>query len=187
MKGPTRPIIPFPRSRPSSHRPTSRYFWDVPKSRVIRDSTEQKSPVLMVRDAADAMFRAAAECCHQHGRASRIHAKASLEAEVETAQRACEECDEALRERVEFYESTAGDVVPGGDDEPWWHCANALWLASREYRRRHGGCDSSTRDLKNHSPERLHALHAEYELEASALLALRHAADAYKRLRPSAA
>ena len=133
------------------------------------------------------MFRPAAECCHQHNRASRIHAKASLEAEVETAQRACEECDGALRERVEFYESTADAIVPTGDDENWWHSANALWLASREYLRRHGGCDSSTKDLKDHSPERLNALHTEYELEASALLALRQAAEGYKRLRPSAA
>ena len=141
----------------------------------------------MVRDAADAMFRAAAECCHQHDRASRIHAKASLEAEVDSAQRACEECDGALRELVDFYEATAEVVVPTGDDEAWWHSANALWLASREYLRRHGGCDSSTKDLKVHSPERLSALHAEYELEASALLALRQAAATYRRLRPSAA
>lgn len=133
------------------------------------------------------MFRAAAECCHQHDRTSRIHAKASLEAEVEVAQRACEECDAALRELVDFYQQTAELVVPTGDDEAWWHSANALWLASREYLRRLGGCDSSTKDLKDHSRERLNSLHAEYELEASALLALRHAADAYKRLRPSAA
>lgn len=141
----------------------------------------------MVRDAADALFRAAAECCRQHGRASRIHAKASLEAEVDATQRACEECDGALRELVELYEQTAASIVPTGKDEAWWHGANALWLASREYLRRHGGCDSSTRDLKNHSRERLSALHTEYELEASALLALRQAADAYSRLRPSAA
>ena len=133
------------------------------------------------------MFRAAAECCHQHDRASRIHAKASLEAEIDTAQRACEECDGALRERLEFYESTASAIVPRGDDEGWWHCANALWLASREYLRRHGDCDSSTKDLKEHGRARLNALHTEYELEASALLALRQAAEAYRRMRPSAA
>jgi hypothetical protein len=141
----------------------------------------------MVREAADAMFRAAAECCHQHDRASRIHAKAAVEAEVETAQHACEECDSALRDRVDFYGETADAVVPTGADEAWWHSANALWHASREYLRRHGGCDSSTKDLKNHSRQRLQALHTEYELEASALLALRHAADKYRRLRPSAA
>ena len=141
----------------------------------------------MVRDAADALFRAADECCRQHDRASRISAKAALEAEVDATQRACEECDGALRDLVELYEQAAAAVVPSGNDEGWWHGANALWLASREYLRRHGGCDSSTKDLKNHSPERLNALHTEYELEASALLALRHAADGYRRLRPSAA
>lgn len=141
----------------------------------------------MIRDAADALFRAADECCRQHDRASRINAKASLEAEVDATQRACEECDGTLRELVELYEQTAESIVPSGNDAGWWHSANALWLASREYLRRHGGCDSSTKDLKDHSPGRLNTLHTEYELEASALLALRHAADAYRRLRPSAA
>jgi hypothetical protein len=141
----------------------------------------------MVRDAADALFRAAAECCHQHNRNSRIHAKASLETEVDAAQRVCEECDANLRDLVEVYERTAESIVPSGSDEGWWHSANALWLASREYLRRHGGCDSSTKDLKDHGPQRLNALHTEYELEASALLALRQAAEGYKRLRPSAA
>jgi hypothetical protein len=141
----------------------------------------------MVRDAADALFRAADECCRQHDRASRISAKASLETEIDATQRACEECDGALRDLVALYEQAAASVVPSGNDEEWWHGANALWLASREYLRRHGGCDSSTKDLKNHSPERLNALHTEYELEASALLGLRHAANGYRRLRPSAA
>jgi hypothetical protein len=159
----------------------------MPKSRVARDSTEQKSPVLVVRDAADAMFRAAAECCHQHDRASRVHAKAVHEDEVEAAQRACEQCDHVLRDLSEAYEQTAAKVVLTGDDAGWWHRANALWLASREYLRRNGDCDSETKNLKDHSPERLNELHTEYELEASALLALKHAAEAYKRDRPSAA
>ena len=141
----------------------------------------------MVRDAADALFRAAAECCHQHDRASRVHAKAALEEEVQAVQNACAECDERLADRATAYEQTAASVVPTGGDEGWWHRANALWLASREYLRRNGGCDRESKDLKDHSPERLNELHTEYELEASALLALRHAAEAYKRDRPSAA
>jgi hypothetical protein len=159
----------------------------MPKSRTARDSTELKTPVLMVRDAADSLFRAAAECCHQHDRASRVHAKAALEEEVQAAQRACSECDERLGERAAAYEQTAASVVPTGKDQGWWHRANALWLASREYLRRNGGCERETRNLKDHSPERLSELHTEYELEASALLALKHAAEAYKRDRPSAA
>jgi hypothetical protein len=105
---------------------------------------------------------------------------------VEAAQRACRECDEVLGDLVAVYEQTA-KVVPTGADAGWWHRANALWLASREYLRRTGGCETSSKDLKAHSPGRLNALHTEYELEASALLALRHAAEAYKRDRPSAA
>ena len=163
------------------------YFPAMPKSRTVRDSTEIKSPVMMVRDAADALFRAAAECCHQHDRASRVHAKAALEDEVEAAQRACKECDEILADRAGAYEQAAATVVPTGADEGWWHRANALWLASRDYLRRTGGCETETKNLKDHSPERLSELHTEYELEASALLALRHAAEAYKRDRPSAA
>ena len=109
-----------------------------------------------------------------------------MEEEVQAVQRACAECDGVLRELSEAYETTAANVVPGGDDEGWWHCANALWLASREYLRRNGGCETASKDLKDHSPERLNELHTEYELEASALLALRHAAEAYRRQRPAA-
>lgn len=153
---------------------------------MVRDSTEQKSPVQQVRDAADAMCRAATECCHQHDRAARIHAKAALEAEVAATQVSCQQSRDALQEMSAVYESTAASIVPTGNDQGWWHAANALWLASREYLRRNGGCESSTRDLKDHSPERLNALHTEYELEASALLGLRQAAESYQRLRPSA-
>ena len=159
----------------------------MPKQIIGRDSTEQKSPVLVVRDAADALFRAAAECCHQHDRVSRVHAKSAVAEEVKAAERACEECDDVLRELASAYEQTAASIVPTGDDEAWWHRANALWLASREYLRRNGGCDTESKNLKNHSPGRLSELHTEYELEASALLALKHAAEAYERERPSAA
>lgn len=109
-----------------------------------------------------------------------------MEEEVEAAQRACTECDAVLGDLVAAYEQTAASVVPTGNDAGWWHRANALWLASRDYLRRTGSCETSSKDLKTHSPDRLNELHTEYELEASALLALRHAAEAYKRDRPSA-
>ena len=162
----------------------------MPKARgkkVARPSGAPKTPVQQVREAADALFRAATECCHQHDRVSRVHAKSDVPEELEAGQRACEHCDQILSTLTSAYETASANVKPDGADEKWWRNANALWLASREYLRRHGGCDSSSKDLKDHSPERLNALHTEYELEASALLALRHVADAYKRLRPSAA
>jgi len=160
----------------------------MPKSRPKAVAAEpEKDPVERARDAADALFRAATECCHQHDRASRIHAKSALDDEIREAQRVCEACDEALRERTGEYERTAADVHPTGGDEGWWHRANALWLASREYLRRNGGCDAASRELKEHSKARLGKLHTEFELEASALLALRHAASAYRQDRPTAA
>ena len=45
----------------------------------------------------------------------------------------------------------------------------------------------SKRISAKHSPEQLRAMQMEYELEASALLALRHAADAYRKSRPELA
>lgn len=160
----------------------------MPKQRsALAEAEPPRSPVQSVRDAADAMFRAAIECCHQHDRVSRVHAKSAVEEEVLAAQQACEHCDDVLRSLSTAYEETSAAVHPTGDDEGWWHRANALWLASREYLRRNGGCDAASRELKEHGPERLGELHAEYELEASALLALRHAAEAYKQDRPAAA
>lgn len=148
---------------------------------------EAKTPVQSVRDAADALFRAANECCHQHDRVSRVHAKSELEDELQAAQQSCDHCDEVLQTLAAAYEQTAAAVHPTGDDEGWWHRANALWLASNEYLRRNSGNDSEGQQWKDHSSDRLDALHMEYELEASALLALRHAAEAYKKDRPTAA
>ncbi len=160
----------------------------MPKSRPAPHPIEPaKSPVQAVRDAADGLFRAAVECCHQHDRIARISEKSDSEEEMTGAQKLCEACHDALRALTTTYGEATAVVHPKGTDEDWWHRANALWLASREYLARSGGCDTSSRDLKDHGPERLNGLHTEYELEASALLALKHAADAYKRSRPAAA
>ena len=46
-------------------------------------------------------------------------------------------------------------------------------------------CDDLARSLSNkRSAEKLKAMQMEYELEASALLALRHASAAYQKTRP---
>lgn len=148
---------------------------------------EPKSATMATRDLADAMLRAALECCHQHDRVARIVTKSAVEEEVRSAQTMCEQCDSALRGLVEAYTDTAAAVHPTGADSEWWHRANALWLASREYLRRNHCCDAATKEAGKHGPDRLGALHREYELEGSALLALRHAAQAYKQNRPAAA
>ena len=103
------------------------------------------------------------------------------------AQKACDHCDETLGALSAAYHEVAAAVQPKGEDEQWWHRANALWLASREYLRRHSLTDRASRDLKSHDPAQLEKLQTEFELEASALLGLRHAADAYLKDRPTAA
>jgi len=156
-------------------------------SKPARTSGAAKTPVEAVRDCADALFRAADECCYQHDRISRILTKSSVEAELNSAQRMCELCDKTMRDLSEAYQTASADVHPSGKEDGWWRNANTLWMASREYLRRHKGCDVSSRQLQQHGPDRLGALHADYELEASALLSLRHAADAYRQSRPTAA
>jgi hypothetical protein len=116
-----------------------------------------------------------------------VHAKSDVEEEVKAAQRACTHCDGVLESMTTAYEKAAADVHPTGDDEKWWRNANGMWLASREYLRRNGGSEAANRETKKHGPGRLGKIQTEYELEASALLALRHAAEAYKRERPTAA
>lgn len=159
----------------------------MPKSPARASAAEKpKSEVDDVRDSADSLFRAAVECCHQHDRISRVSAKSAVEEELQAAHRACVACDETLRGLSEAYEKTSASVHPTGADEGWWRRANGLWLASREYLRRNRECDASSKQFKEHGPDRLNELQTEYELEASSLLALRHAADAYRQDRPTA-
>jgi len=149
-------------------------------------SEPAKSPVEQVRDCADALYRASVECCHQAERLSRLSGKSAIDLEQDAAAQQCEACNDTLRRLTDAYEKTSADVKPTGADEQWWHRANALWLASREFIRRHRGCLDASRELKEHGPDRLNELQTEYELEASALLALQYAAEAYRQDRPGA-
>jgi hypothetical protein len=145
-------------------------------------------PLLLVRNRADALYRAAIECCRQHDRAAKLH-QADVEPELEHKHQdaLCKMCDGSLSEMSAAYEAAAANVHPERD-EAWWHKANSMWHASREYARRHAGCDDVSRKLSGkHDPAQLASMQLEYELEASALLALRHAADAYCRTRPELA
>jgi hypothetical protein len=136
-------------------------------------------------DAADALFRCTAECCRQHKRYARLIGIAVMPEEQEAAARIVAVCDEELTKMVEVYHSAAGHSEPNGDNA-WRHCANMLWHASREYLRHHRGAEIASRALRSHSSEKLGELAIEYELEASALLALRQAVESYRRIRPAA-
>jgi hypothetical protein len=164
--------------------PKSRTAPKASRDVTLRESTETRSPARVTRDAADTMFRAACECCHQHERVANILARSTDDEELAAAQQACAQSTATLLRLSKSYETTSASVHPDGADANWWHLANALWLASREYLRRNSCGNAATRELKQHDRERLGALHAEYELEASAVLALRQAAEAYKHSRP---
>ncbi|MDB4880898.1 MAG: hypothetical protein JWL60_2344 [Gemmatimonadetes bacterium] len=142
-------------------------------------------PLKLVQSRADALYRAAVECCRQHDRSARLSSTTDEpELEHEHIDALCRMCDGSLGEMAEAYTEAAADVHPERD-EAWWHKANALWHASREYARRHAGCDDISRKVSaKHGASVMGALQMEYELEASALLALRHAAEAYRKTRP---
>ena len=141
-------------------------------------------PVAVVRARADALYRAAVECCRQHDRAAKLFGSSEPELEHKHADALCAMCDGSLAELSEEYQAAAAHVQLPKDLE-WWHKANSLWHASREYARRHAGCDALSKRLSSrHSPDQLATMQMEYELEASALLALRHAAEAYRKTRP---
>lgn len=155
-----------------------------PKRKQALDAP--KPPVEAVRDCADALFRAATECCHQAERMSRVSAKSAVEDEQEAASQLCTDCNDTLRRLTDAYERASAQVHPRGADAAWWHAANTLWLASREFLRRNGAAHEASQELKDRSPERLNELQSEYELEASAALALRQAAEGYRQHRPTA-
>jgi hypothetical protein len=136
-------------------------------------------------DNADVLFRSAAECCRQHRRYGRLVEMGTTEFEQRAALRLVAESDEQLSQAVSAYE-TSCMTVNGERRDEWWHKANNLWHASREYARRHSLSDRASGEFRAHDVTKLAALGVEYELEASALLALQHAVDAYRKLRPEA-
>ncbi len=93
-------------------------------------------------------------------------------------------CDEVLVAAITGYEGSPTNGV--ARDEDWYRKSVMLWQASREYQRRHGNADHKSRRMTSHSPAQLKDLAMEYDLEASALLALQHAVAAYKKCVPEA-
>jgi hypothetical protein len=136
-------------------------------------------------DKADVLFRSAAECCRQHRRYARLIEMGTDETEQRAALRLVAASDEQLAEAASAYESSCMTVNGERGDE-WWHKANNLWHACREYARRHSMSDDASGEFRAHGATKLASLGVEYELEASALLALQHAVDAYRKLRPEA-
>ncbi|HEX6260067.1 MAG TPA: hypothetical protein VFZ51_05390 [Woeseiaceae bacterium] len=130
------------------------------------------------RGTADRMFRAAMECIRQRERYARLVASGAHDLEQLAALRVAMVCDEILDEAVSAYEKLAGE--PSHGDDEWRRQANALWHAAREYRRR-----PANNDLAPHGKSgSLQKLALEYDLEASALLALKLALGGFRQICP---
>lgn len=150
-------------------------------SALLDEGAEPQSPVA----CADALARTANETCRQHERLSRLNGLGVLHAELEAAHALVDTCDLALAECVSTYEKRCGKA-PVSDDSEVHSKANTLWLAARDYLRRHWSAEKASAQLKQHDVEKLTDLQMEYELMASALLALKQATAAYGALRPEA-
>lgn len=138
----------------------------------------------VVRKAADALYRGAVECCRQHDRAAKLFGNEEPDLEVKHVDAMCSICDNSLEELAAAYNKIAGNAQPAREEE-WWRKANTMWHASREYERHHKACEDAVKKLTGkRNAEQLKGLQMEYELAASALLALRHAANDYLKTRP---
>ncbi len=144
---------------------------------------------------ADALYRCAAECCRQHERVADLDRRGSTAAEQRAARALAALCNDALDELTGSYERGAAKAPRvaargAGTGDAGWHAANGLWLASRELTRRRRTSARAGRGIGergDRSSARLAELALDYDLEASALLLLKQATDAYRRARPDAA
>lgn len=137
--------------------------------------------------SADALCRCAMECCRQRERLAHLVKIGALPAEQRTAHALVASCDEALADLVAAYERAAGKAHPNGGDA-CWHAANGLWLAGREFARRTRTSARASRGIGDRGDRtQLAELALDYDLEASALLLLKQATEAYRKARPGVA
>ncbi len=147
--------------------------------------TATADPPVSLLSVADALCRSATECCRQHDRVARIVERSDVDVEVNFAQEFCEVIHTGLGKLLSVYERGAAEEP--GSGEPWRQRSDALQHAARDYLRRHNECDQAARKLHRHDSQLLATLAMEFEFEASALLTLRHATEAYRKERPEAA
>lgn len=157
----------------------------MPKTKRSAAITGDNALIETPRTQADRLYRAAAECVRQRKRYAKLVEAGVQEEEQQGALKIACICDEVLTQSSAAYEAIVAQATVNRNEE-WWHKANALWQASREYDRRHRDCDSHSKKFETHSRKELVELAMEYDLEASALLALQHAAIAFRKTVPDA-
>lgn len=145
---------------------------------------KSSAPAALI-DIADTLYRTAAMSCSEHRRYADLVEKAAGEGEQKAARSKVRGCDEALDEAVDLYE-VACLKESGHADDAWWHKANMVWRAAKEFLRHHASSDKMTKGGAGHGRAELLELTIEYKLEASAILRLRHTIDAYRDVRPEA-
>lgn len=133
---------------------------------------------------SDGLARTAAETCRQHERLSKLMALSVSKAELAAAVALVDTIDLALAEAVAAFEKKCAKA-PVSEQPDLRAAANAMWLAAREYLRRHSIAEKASRQITQ-GGDSLGDLQLEYELEASALLGLKHATATYQKLRPDA-
>ena len=190
MPKPTRAAVPAgdPASNGATHDSTNGATSAAASPAAPHDTDEPRFPLDVLRVRADRLARAARESCHQHRRCASYCERQDVDAtELAAMLDLAALADRQLAEAAEAYAKAGARLHPEGDDAVWWHKANGLWHAAREHVRRHAIGDGLARRVASeHSVERLGELHIEFELEASALLSLRQAADEYCTARPTA-
>jgi hypothetical protein len=134
--------------------------------------------------SADALCRCAMECCRQHERLAHLVRIEAIAVEQRAARTLVALCDDALIDLASTYEKAAGRAHPDRADA-CWHAANGLWLASREFARRARTTARAARGLVEKGERaQFSELALDYDLEASALLLLKQATEAYRKTRP---
>ena len=137
-------------------------------------------------DIADTLYRAAGQSCSEHRRYADLVENSAVDTEQKSARSSVRACDEALDEAADLYEVACLKESNHADDA-WWHRANMVWRAAKEFLRHHATSDKMTRGASGqHGRGELLELTIEYKLEASAILRLRHTIDAYREVRPEA-
>jgi hypothetical protein len=131
----------------------------------------------------DALARTATETCRQHERLARLMDLGVQQSELEAAHAMVDTIDLALAETVNDFERVCGKQTVT-DQADLRQAANAMWLSAREYLRRHSIAERASRQIGQRDGDTLGDLQMEYELEASALLGLKHTTATYQKLRP---
>jgi hypothetical protein len=155
----------------------------MPRTATARALPDEPTASTEPLACCDALARTASETCRQHERLARLGALGVAADELGAAHAMVDTIDLALAETVQEFEKVCAKVHAADHGEVRV-AANAMWLAAREYLRRASIAEKASRQLTQHDAEKLGDLHFEYELEASALLGLKHATSTYQKLRP---